>query len=73
MKRIEAKHINRFIREHDIITDDLFAFLDQEIDTILKEELQTEKVRVKRKIATLFNDNYIQASAFFMKTLETSY
>ena len=73
MKRTEAKQINQVIREYGIITDNLFEFLDQEIDSILEEELQAEKIRVKSKIASLFNDNYMQASAFFLKTIEPSY
>ncbi len=73
MKRTEAKQINQVIREYGIITDNLFEFLDQEIDAILEEELQAEKIRVKSKIASLFNDNYMQASAFFLKTIEPSY
>ena len=46
MKRTEAKQINQVIREYGIITDNLFEFLDQEIDSILEEELQAEKIRV---------------------------
>lgn len=73
MKRKEAKQINREILKLGIITDDLSQFIEQEIDSLLEEELQTEKTRLKQKIATLFNDNYLQASVFFMKTLEPSY
>ncbi len=73
MNRKDAKKINQEIRESGIISNEIYEFLEKEIDSLLEEELREEKSRVKNKISALFNDNYFQASAFFKQSLQLSY
>ncbi|TSE05392.1 hypothetical protein [Aquimarina algiphila] len=73
MNRKEAKKINQEIRESGIISNEIYEFLEKEIDLLLEEELREEKSRVRHKISALFNDNYFQASDFFKQSLQISY
>ncbi|GGX12776.1 hypothetical protein [Aquimarina muelleri] len=73
MNRREAKQINQNIHDSGFISKKVFTFLEQEIDKRLEEELKTEKIKVKQQISSLFNDNYLEASAFFKHSLKLSY
>lgn len=72
MNRKEAKKINQDVLESGIISNEIYEFLENEIDSILEEELRAEKSIVIRKITSVFNDNYVLASTFFKETFRLS-
>ncbi len=73
MKRKQAKQINKNILVAGLITEEVFSFIEQEIELQLEEELQEEKSRVRDQIDELFDNNYALASSFFKQSLELSY
>ena len=65
MNRTDGKDIIRESKEKEFLSPKMFEHLENEINTLLEEEIKTEKLKIKELIANIFDDDYSIATSYY--------